>query len=419
MAQARLGRAGRVIGRGHAGLIAFGLLALAPAVLWAQGRQEFAVRRQRMVDEEIVAAGVTNQRVIEVMRSTPRHEFVPLNQRNNAYFDMSLPIGHSQTISSPFIVAYMTEQIDPQKTDKVLEIGTGSGYQAAVLSPLVREVYTIEIVEPLGHKAAQTLKHLKYNNVYVKIGDGFKGWPERAPFDKIIVTCSPEKVPAPLVAQLREGGRMIIPLGERYQQYFFLLKKKGGQLVSEALRPTLFVPMTGEAEKHRDVKPEPTKPALRNGDFEDVEGDPPQLAGWYYQRQMTLVEDPKAPSGTKYVAFKNSEPGRGALALQGFAIDGRVIRELNVSLKVKGEDLHQGQSADELPMLAITFYDENRAMVGEGRLGPWRGSFDWKTVASPISVPTKAREGIIRIGLLGGVGRISLDAIKMAPSPQR
>jgi protein-L-isoaspartate(D-aspartate) O-methyltransferase len=395
------------------------IASLAASASAEQTRPDFAARRQRMVDEEIVEPGVKNPEVIKVMRTVPRHEFVPRNQQAQAYFDMALPIGHGQTISSPFIVAYMTEQLDPQKTDKVLEIGTGSGYQAAVLSPLVREVYTIEIVEPLGHKAAQTLKHLKYNNVFVKVGDGFKGWPEHAPFDKIIVTCSPEKIPAPLIAQLREGGRMIIPLGERYQQYFYLLKKKDGQLVSEALRPTLFVPMTGEAEKHRAVKPDPTRPELRNGDFEEVEGDPPQPAGWYYQRQVTLVEDPKAPSGTHFITFHNSEPGRGSLALQGFAVDGRVVHELTVSLKVKGEDLRQGQTSEQVPLMAVTFFDENRATVGEGRLGPWLGSFDWKPVSNPINVPPKAREAIVRIGLLGGVGRLSLDTIKMTYRPQR
>ncbi len=209
-----------------------------------------------MVDEDIVAAGVKNKRVIKAMRDTPRHEFVPLRLRNRAYFDMALPIGESQTISPPFVVAYMTEALDPQPGDKVLEIGTGSGYQAAVLSPLVREVYTIEIVEQLGHKAAKTLERLRYDNVKVKVGDGYQGWPEHAPFDKIIVTCSPEKVPPALVAQLKEGGRMVIPVGERYQQTLYLMKKKDGKMVSEALQPTLFVPMTGRAEENRQVKPD-------------------------------------------------------------------------------------------------------------------------------------------------------------------
>ncbi|HOM17546.1 MAG TPA: protein-L-isoaspartate(D-aspartate) O-methyltransferase, partial [Thermoguttaceae bacterium] len=235
------------------------------ALGWGQSR--FDEARARMVSEAIIAAGIKNPRVIEAMRTTPRHEFVSLNQRQYAYLDMALPIGEGQTISPPFIVAYMTEQLDPQPTDRVLEIGTGSGYQAAVLSPLVKEVYTIEIVESLARRAAQTLKRLKYDNVFVKAGDGYLGWPEKAPFDKIIVTCSPESVPTPLVEQLREGGRMIIPVGQRYQQVFYLLKKENGRLVQEALKPALFVPMTGQAETQRKVRPDPTKPTLVNGDF--------------------------------------------------------------------------------------------------------------------------------------------------------
>ncbi|MEX0612225.1 MAG: protein-L-isoaspartate(D-aspartate) O-methyltransferase, partial [Pirellulales bacterium] len=151
-----------------------------------------------MVDKEIVAAGTKNERVIQSMRETRRHEFVPANQRQLAYYDMALPIGDGQTISPPFIVASMTEAIDPRPSERVLEIGTGSGYQAAVLSPLVREVYTIEIVEPLARRAARTLKRLDYKNVRTRAGDGYQGWPEAAPFDKIIVTCSPEDVPQPL-----------------------------------------------------------------------------------------------------------------------------------------------------------------------------------------------------------------------------
>ena len=210
-----------------------------------------------MVDDEIVAAGVKNKRVIEAMRNTPRHEFISIGQRKNAYFDMALPIGEGQTISPPFIVAYMTEAIDPQPGDKVLEIGTGSGYQAAVLAKLVSEVYTIEIVASLGRKAEKTLAKLHYNNVHVKVGDGYLGWPEHAPFDKIIVTCSPENVPSALIDQLKDGGMMVIPCGERYQQTLYLLKKIKGKLAAEPLQPVLFVPMTGKAEAQRRSCPIP------------------------------------------------------------------------------------------------------------------------------------------------------------------
>ena len=237
-----------------------------------------AEARRKMVQQEIVDAGVTDKRVIESMKTTPRHDFVPLNKRKFAYYDMALPIGEQQTISSPFIVAYMTESLDPQPTDKVLEIGTGSGYQAAVLSPLVEHVYTIEIVPSLGRKAAGTLRRLGYRNVSVKVGDGFQGWPEHAPFDKIIVTCSPEKVPRPLFEQLREGGRIVIPVGERYQQTLYLMTKKDGKLETESLRPTLFVPMTGRAEDRRQVRPDGATPEVVNGSFESP-ADASMMAG--------------------------------------------------------------------------------------------------------------------------------------------
>src|SRR5437660_10206658 len=182
----------------------FGLLLLAGLRLAAaQTRAEFQVWRHKLVDEILVPAGIKDPRVVQAMKDTPRHEFVPLEHRAKSYYDMGLPIGNSQTISSPLIVSQMTQALKPQATDKVLEIGTGSGYQAAVLSSLVKDVYTIEIVEPLGKRARQAL--LGYKNVHTRIGDGFKGWPEAAPFNKIIVTCSPEHVPQPLVDQLADG----------------------------------------------------------------------------------------------------------------------------------------------------------------------------------------------------------------------
>ena len=175
--------------------------------------QDYRIAREQMVVEEIEAAGVKDTRVLDSMRVTPRHEFVLTKWKGQAYFDAALPIGDRQTISPPYVVAYMTEQIDPQPSDKVLEIGTGSGYQAAVLSPLVGEVYTIEIVERLARRAEQTLQRLDYENIQVRSGDGYQGWPEAAPFDKIIVTCSPDGIPQPLVDQLEYGGSMIIPVG--------------------------------------------------------------------------------------------------------------------------------------------------------------------------------------------------------------
>jgi protein-L-isoaspartate(D-aspartate) O-methyltransferase len=401
-----------------AALVALAVLCAAAPAASAQTKQEWARLRNQMVDRELIEAGLKSPRVIEAMRNTPRHEFVPASQRPFAYYDMALPIGHAQTISAPFIVAYMTEQIDPQPTDTVLEIGTGSGYQAAVLSGLVKEVYTIEIVEPLGNNAERDLKRLKYDNVHVKVGDGFKGWPEHAPFDKIIVTCSPERVPPALVAQLREGGRMIVPVGTRYQQTFYMLRKVDGQLQTESLRSTLFVPMTGEAEKRRQVKPDPTKPSLANGDFEEVDEKTQEAVGWHYPRQMALLTE-GAPSGKHYAAFTNKEAGRGAQALQGFAVDGRVVRNLKLLLWVSGKDVQPGQNAQQLPMLAVVFYDDRRDIVGEGMIGPWKGTFPWQRKTGRMAVPPKAREAIVRIGMWGATGELWLDAIQMEPDYTR
>ncbi len=199
-----------------------------------------------MVKQQLTAPGrgITNARVLAVMEKVPRHEFVPAALRAQAYEDHPLPIGYNQTISQPFIVAFMTERLEPKPTDKVLEIGTGSGYQAAVLAELVREVYTIEVIEPLACRAALDLKRLGYPNVMVRAGDGYKGWPEAAPFDAVIVTCAPDHVPQPLVDQLKEGGRMIIPVGPAGDQELFLLQKQGASIVQQAVLPVRFVPMT-------------------------------------------------------------------------------------------------------------------------------------------------------------------------------
>jgi protein-L-isoaspartate(D-aspartate) O-methyltransferase len=367
-----------------------------------------------MVDDEVVGAGITNPRVVESMRKTPRHEFVPIKLIDRAYFDMSLPIGEHQTISPPMMVAYMSEQLDPQPTDRVLEIGTGSGYQAAVLSPLVKEVYSIEIVEALGRHAAQTLKRLKYTNVITKIGDGYLGWPEHAPFDKIIVTCSPETVPQPLIDQLKEGGRMVVPVGERYQQVFHLLKKENGKLINEALRPTLFVPMTGEAEEKREKKPDPAHPHLANGSFEQLVGAGGQPVGWYYVRQMKVVTGPGAPDGERCVTFTNDVPGRGSRALQGFAVDGRKVHELKISCMARCKDVFPGPTPDQTAQLAVIFMDENRGSVGSVCVGGfWRGSFDWQEKSGTFRVPAKAREAIVTIGLLGGTGEASYDNVQV------
>jgi protein-L-isoaspartate(D-aspartate) O-methyltransferase len=405
------------------GLCASFLLSACTApVTHAQVTYSAPEARNRMVDDEIVNAGLKNERVIAAMRSTPRHEFVGLKERQYAYFDMALPIGEGQTISPPFIVAYMTEQLDPQPTDKVLEIGTGSGYQAAILSPLVKEVYSIEIKELLGKNAARTLKRLGYigKNVFTKIGDGYQGWPEHAPFDKIIVTCSPENVPQALVDQLRDGGRLIVPLGERFQQTLYLFRKENGKLVSEALRATLFVPMTGTAENERKVKPDPLHPTVINGSFEEIrmEGTTETPRGWHYVRQCKMVKDPLSPEGEHYVTFTNTDPGRASQALQAFGIDGHKVPTLDVSLRVRAKDVRQGQNAQQLPVFAIVFYDDKQNIIGERSLGPWQGTFDWQTEKGTLSVPPKAVTGILRVGLLGAVGEVSFDDIRLTPGKE-
>jgi protein-L-isoaspartate(D-aspartate) O-methyltransferase len=224
----------------------------------AAGTNDFTTNRMRMVQEQLTGLGrdITNARVLAVMGKVPRHEFVPAEQRGLAYEDRPLPIGHDQTISQPYIVALMTERLEPRPSDRVLEIGTGSGYQAAVLAELVKEVYTIEIIEPLARRAEADLKRFGYTNVFVRAGDGYKGWPEAAPFDAIIVTCAPEKVPQPLVEQLKDGGRLIIPVGPAGNQDLVLLIKQGGKLERHAVLPVRFVPMTGEAARGAGARPQ-------------------------------------------------------------------------------------------------------------------------------------------------------------------
>jgi protein-L-isoaspartate(D-aspartate) O-methyltransferase len=392
---------------------------MAPAQPPARQKPDpFEAARERMVSDDIAAGGVSDERVLAAMRATPRHEFVPGPQRNLAYFDMSLPIGEAQTISGPFVVAYMTEQLEPKPTDRVLEIGTGSGYQAAVLAPLVRTVYSIEINEKLGEKAAKTLARLGYKNVLTKIGDGFLGWPEHAPFDKIIVTCSPEDVPRPLVEQLAEGGRMVIPVGERYDQTLVLLTKREGRLEREALVPSLFVPMTGTAEQGRKVHPDATRPAIDNGGFETLLPDSTVPTAWYYGRQMELVEAGDAPEGRRYLRLTNTDPGRPAQVFQGFPVDGRTVARLTVQAQLRAEGVRVGLAPDEAPALVVKFFDEDRSRSARAFVGPWGGTFPWREVQGTVPVPTWAREAILQVGMLGGTGQIEVDSVSIGGIPR-
>ena len=214
--------------------------------------ESLTAARERMVDDLIARGFLKTERIIKVMRTVPRHEYVPRELWAYAYADHPLPIGNDQTISAPSIVAVMTELIEPRPDSVVLEIGTGSGYQASVLASLCKRVYTIEIVPELGNRARETLKRLGVENAEVRVGDGYRGWPEHAPFDGIMVTCAPEKVPKPLVEQLKEGGRMVIPVGTDWGQELRLLTKRNGKLESRGVFPVMFVPMTGEVQQQAD-----------------------------------------------------------------------------------------------------------------------------------------------------------------------
>jgi protein-L-isoaspartate(D-aspartate) O-methyltransferase len=226
---------------------ALAILIVLLIMMWGCRQSErYGALRESMVEQQIAARGIRDSRVLAAMRRVPRHEFVPPDLQPAAYEDRPLPIGEGQTISQPYIVALMTEVLELSPDDRVLEIGTGSGYQAAVLAELTDQVYTIEILASLGERAGETLRRLGYDQVKVKIGDGYLGWEEHAPYDAIIVTCAPEQIPQPLVEQLAEGGRMVIPVGSRHAQELVLVVKEEGQIRQREIIPVLFVPMTGE-----------------------------------------------------------------------------------------------------------------------------------------------------------------------------
>ncbi len=204
--------------------------------------------RERMVERQIEARGVKDAAVLRVMRQVPRHLFVPVSYAPQAYWDGPLAIGHGQMISQPYIVAFMAEALRMRGDDRVLEIGTGSGYQTAVLAQLARDVFSIEIVKPLAEQAAAKLKELGYANVQVRVGDGYQGWPEHAPYDAILVSAAPDHIPQPLLDQLAVGGRMILPLGKKFSQDLMLIRRTHSGYERTPLLPVAFVPMTGEAQ---------------------------------------------------------------------------------------------------------------------------------------------------------------------------
>jgi protein-L-isoaspartate(D-aspartate) O-methyltransferase len=206
----------------------------------------FAKRRDQMVRQQLQARDITDTRVLAAMREVPRHEFVPQDLAESAYEDNALPLKLGQTISQPYIVAYMTQVLELQGTERVLEIGTGSGYQAAVLAKIVPEVYTIEILPELMEQAAAVLSRLGFRNIHFRVGDGYLGWPEQAPFDRIIVTAAPNRIPPPLIDQLKVGGRLVIPVGS-IDQNLIVVEKKDSGITNRTTIPVRFVPMTGKA----------------------------------------------------------------------------------------------------------------------------------------------------------------------------
>ncbi len=232
--------------------VLFCLLACHAALLYVAhaGEDVFEKARSRMVQADLKGRDITDAKVLSAMGTVPRHLFIDKHLRDAAYNDYPLPIGEGQTISQPYIVALMTQSLNLKPTDRVLEVGTGSGYQAAVLAELADQVYSIEIDKKLAEKAAKTLKELGYKKVQVKQGDGFFGWPEHAPFDAIMVTCAAERIPEPLINQLKDGGRLIMPVGSTtmYQTLKLLIRVKGENQVKR-ITGVRFVPMTGEAEK--------------------------------------------------------------------------------------------------------------------------------------------------------------------------
>jgi protein-L-isoaspartate(D-aspartate) O-methyltransferase len=239
----------------------FVLLILSVFVLlmgtFAQAQDNYTKARQAMIKEIEADARITSfyinkkeldPKVMAAMSKVPRHEFVPWHERLSAYANRPLPIGHGQTISQPYIVALMTDLLKPERQQKVLEVGTGSGYQAAILAELVSEVFTIEIIEPLGNQAKERLKQLNYRNVTVRIGDGYYGWEEQGPFDGIVVTAASSHIPPPLIQQLKPGGRMVIPVGSRFmvQQLVLVEKDAKGNVTTRQILPVRFVPLTGK-----------------------------------------------------------------------------------------------------------------------------------------------------------------------------
>ena len=278
-----------------------------------------------------------------------------------------------------------------------------------MLSRLVAKVYSIEIVETLGKRAAQTLRRLGYKNVETKIGDGYQGWAEHAPFDKIIVTCSPENVPKPLVEQLKEGGRLVVPLGQRYQQTLYLFKKVKGVLQAEPLQPTFFVPMMGRAEEERAVQADAGRARARQRRFQERLG---RSAGRLVLRPPRQGRDRRPDAGRQVPLVSQRHAGPGGAGLAG---GGRRrptdVRRSKSRLWVRGQSVQPGSLPEQHPSLAIVFFNANRQPVARHGIGPWSGTFDWVEKHRRIKVPPSARLASVEVGLWGGTGQISAGEV--------
>ncbi|MCE9528021.1 MAG: protein-L-isoaspartate O-methyltransferase [Planctomycetales bacterium] len=394
-------------------IVAFALASQQPAAAQS-GLRELLEARRLMVQEEIANQGIENERLLEAMRDVPREQFVPLSRRNLAYLNVAIAYDDGQVILPPLVTAHLIEQLNPHKNDKVLVIGPGSGYSTALLSRMVREVFAVEIDPVIAKTAEETLARLKYTNVKVRVGDGFEGWKEHAPYQRIIVECSPDSVPKALVEQLAEGGILLVPIGDEFDQTMHLCKKENGKLTTLSLWPTLLLPMKGKAEELRSQSEMPRDPSILNGGFEELVPKTKDVpAHWAYVRQGRAIAGEFCPEGKNSLAFVNLTPGAAAMALQAFPVDGKKVSELSFACNVWGKDIRPGQNRQQLPRVEVRFFDEKRRLVGGDWMGGWNLTFDWLGKEHVFSVPRTAKFAVLRIGLCGATGEIRFDDLKL------
>lgn len=395
-------------------LLAIGSIAQAPALHAQSNAQNIANARRRMVAEEIQPHGIQDARLLDAMREVPREQFLPLNKRSVAYLNIAITFGEGHVMLPPLVTAHMIEQLEPKYSDKVLVVGTGTGYSSALLSRITNKVYTVEIDRATAATAEETFKRVKYDNISLKVGDGFEGWKEHAPFQKIIVECSPENVPQPLLEQLDEGGLLLIPIGVDFDQTMHLYKKVNGELSSISAWPTLLVPMKGRAEELKSSSDQPRVPAINNGGFEELlEGTKDVPVGWSYLRQGRVIEDNLSPEGKRCLQFTNETPGNAAMALQAFPVDGKTTSEITLSFRVMGKEIRPGQTRQQLPRVEVTFFDEKRRPVGGDWVGGWYMNFDWVKKDRRFTVPRLAKFAIVQLTMEGATGEIRFDDIRL------